>query len=300
MDYSTHVDTLKIQVDTYDTFEQHTLLKEILGFIIESRFLYVDHKDKRIGLNKIIREYYVYAKNKVVAVVNTGISREKNKYTSRYLSKCYISITFAGLKSYNKIKDKASKDCLFRVCAFLNENNISFKITELDICIDIKADFENVMAIAIKKTPKTKYYGINERQTFSKTNYIEKISKKNLHRAIQRAYTYDKSHKEGLSSNLTRFELKLQSKYFNHYGLCLESIEKAINKYYVMYFEDLRDKFYIMGVYDKYQYFRNREVKRYSLDDYRLHPNINYVKKFINLINKIDFLDLDFGLLDYE
>jgi len=77
---------------------------------------------------------------------------------------------------YNIGADNASNECLFRISAFCNTKKYIFRVTQLDIALDISAKFTQVLAVCTKRTASTKYYSLSEQQTFEKTRYVEKIA----------------------------------------------------------------------------------------------------------------------------
>ncbi len=85
-------------------------------------------------------------------------------------------------------------------------------------------------------------------------------------KALLRSYVYDKGAKEGLCAPITRFELKLQSKYFSKYGFRIDNIQKALNRYHVMYFPDIADKCKKIEEYRSYKRVYKRERERLGLD----------------------------------
>lgn len=129
-------------------------------------------------------------------------------------------------------------------------------------------------------------------QAYTNTTYIEKIPSKNLEKAVLRAYTYNKSLKERLSKHITRFELKLQPKYFHKYSFNITSIEKALSRYYVMYFKNSHEKTRIIEAYERYQLFRKREIDRLNLEKYRLNPDITKIKSFLEQLLNINDFDI--------
>lgn len=78
------------------------------------------------------------------------------------------------------------------------------------------------------------------------------------------------------------------------------SVQRALDKYYVMYFPDLRDKFNLMNIYDKSCIFRKKEILQYGLENYRLYFDIQYIQNFITSIKTIDYFLLKNGFVDIE
>jgi len=292
MHYTTQLDTVSIQVDFDTDIEQRDLLHSLIGYT-QSLGLYINTKDYSINPTLIRKEHFIYANNITVASITTGGFRAGSYTGNGYKMQYYVSIKFAGLKSYNELFDQTSKEVLLRVCAFLNSRGITFKLTELDVCIDMECSYKHVTAICTRKSPKTNYYDIGEHQAYDGTTYIEKIASCKLDRAVLRTYIYDKSAKENLPYPVTRFEIKLQPKYFNRYGFETSSIAKAFDRYYLMYFASLKEKQSITDAYNQYPYVRRREIRKLGLDKYRVYPNMEYINQFINqllTIKDIDFL----------
>jgi hypothetical protein len=279
MKHATAIDTIGIQIDCNDATEQQYVLTGLLDFIIKADSLYLQNNSFILDSNVMIIEYCIYANNTIVAKINTGIFRTGK--VNNYVTKYYINVTFAGLKRCNEVLDAVSMDSLLRVCAYFNVKNIKFKLTELDICIDVDCPFEHMLAICIKKTPKTKYYTFNDRQAYSNTTYIEKISIKKLNSSVSRAYYYDKRAKQNLDYDRSRFELKLQHRYFNKYGFDTKAIQNALNRYYVMYFKNIGDRNAIIEAYNGYEFVREKEAIGLDLHRYRIYPDIDVIQNFI-------------------
>jgi hypothetical protein len=274
MNYHTEIDTVGLQVDCYDHYEQHKVFDQLLSFIADLG-LFVKRKETIVGAVPR-REYVVYRNNRTLVTIYSG------SYGSKGEVRFYVTIKFAGLKTYDTFLDVTSHQYLLQVAAFLNTNNIRFKLSELDIAIDAECSFDHIMALCVKRSPKTEYHVLTERQLFRTTTYIEKIPKNRENKSVLRAYTYDKAYKEKLHTPLTRFELKLQPKFFNKYGFSLVAIEKALDRYYVMHFHHLDEKYYVMQQISGYKSVRKRECQQLGLDRYRLYPDMGVVERFIN------------------
>ena len=298
MEHSTTVDTVGIRIEVNSDFEQREIQNEILNYIRDTRGIYISCKNYFYGKGEhdFSREYFIHCINTTIATIYTGFFTKINHTTKQFQKKFYINIKFAGLKRYDKAIDKASLDCLLRVCAYLNTRGIPFYLTELDVCIDVKCAFEHLLSVCVRRSPKTKYYGLRDSQKYNNTTYLEKIEKEKLDRAVLRAYAYDKSYKEDLDYALTRFELKLQPKYFNKYGFYIKAIEKAINRYYVMYFDSLDIKNSKIDKYNSYKNPKKREIERLGFEDYRIYADMNYIEDFIDLLQEIDEFSYKFGL----
>ncbi|MAD42352.1 MAG: hypothetical protein CL623_08170 [Arcobacter sp.] len=293
MNYTTEIDTIVLQIDFFNLREKKKTEDEILIYLRNIGLYIKEEMNTYSGYGLM---YTAYLNNSILFRITSG---SFNTYTSSgFISKSYISIKFAGLKTYSLNKDRRSFHHLINLCSFCNSRNILFKITELDICIDVRCLFKNMLAMCVKKSPKTKYYDIGEEQKFSgQTTYIEKFkTKKKSDTAVLRSYLYDKSHKEDLDFPLTRFELKLQPKFFNKYDFNINSIEKALDRYYLMYFNDVKLKNSKVNAYNNYSVFRKREIKRQKLDNFRLTPDLNYIQYFLFLIRNINHNNYNYFL----
>lgn len=285
MNYSTIVDTVKLQADFHTALEQRDILEALLSTLSTTGRLRIQQKNHPTNTNNLVfkRDYFIYSHGTTIATITTGAFNERN-HTIGYTTKYYISVKLAGLCRYNEIIDAMSKYCLLKICAFFNTYAIAFKLTELDVCLDMECEFHHLLALCVKKSPKTDYYRLRDMQTYADTTYIEKIPYKKLEKAVLRAYLYNKSHKERLCQKITRFELKLQPKYFHKYGFDIVPIEKALSRYYVMYFKNSSDMSQVIEAYEKYQTFRKREINRLGLEKYRLNPDIAKIKSFLELL----------------
>lgn len=286
MNYHTVIDTVKVQVDFNTALEQQEALNTLIHTLATTSTFYIQYKNEVFQ-----RDYCIYSYQTIIATITTGSYSERSHHVG-YIHKYYISVKLAGLCRYDEKIDFISRYCLLKICAFFNDNNIAFKLTELDVCIDTECEFHHLLALCVKKSPKTDYYKPSDMQTYTNTTYIEKIPSKNLEKAVLRAYTYNKSLKERLSKHITRFELKLQPKYFHKYSFNITSIEKALSRYYVMYFKNSYERTRIIEAYEKYQLFRKREIDRLNLEKYRLNPDITKIKSFLEQLLNINDFDI--------
>jgi len=277
--YTTEIDTVKIQLDFNNQEQQHTVHSNLIDYI--SKYYFVNYKDFTNEITRQInRVFFVYYNNTYIASISTGIYTTYDR-NHRPNSIYYISIKLAGLKRYNEVIDNASSDCLFRVCAFCNSNELVFKMTQLDIALDINAKFNNVLTVCTKRTPNTQYFSLSEQQVFKQTRYVEDIARDRLHKVSKHAYTYDKAYKEGLDYSLTRFELSLNPKFFGKNGANIDAIAKALDRYHVMYYPTIKEKTNKINEYESFINFRSRDIKRIGFEAYRVYPNLMYINEFL-------------------
>jgi hypothetical protein len=285
MRYQTTIDTVAIQIDLRDSNTRDKILQDILS-LLRINNIYITHNDYPINVahsNFMIREYQAVANNVVVASVRAGSYSYKDTNTKISITTYYVAIEFAGLIRYNNQLDRLANDTLLLVCAYLNTRHITFKITGMDIALDLFTDYSKILALCTKKAPKTAYCTANETQVYSTTSYIEKIPLDKQDKVVQKAYLYDKAVKENLSYKLTRFEVKLQSSFFATNRLNLwTSILNALSKYHVMYVPKLKEKQRLMDDYDACSVLRNRDIKRIGFDNYRCYYDMAAITGFIN------------------
>ena len=283
MKYQTTIDTVSIQIDLQEERKREGILDNLLS-LLRNNNLYIEHNGYSTTLysNFYVQEYKAYANKVVMVSIKVGSYSYRDRYTGQILTIYYIALKFAGIQRYDEHLDKKANELLFGICAYLNRQNIIFKLTGLDVALDLFTDFSKVLALCTKKSPTTTYYAANEAQIYHLTTYIEKLSQYQYHKAVQKAYLYDKSAKEQLAKKLTRFEVKLQSLFFqkNRYNN-IAAIIKALDKYHVMYVPQIKQKQYLMDAYDKHHILRQRDIKKIGFDDYRCYYDIPVIVNFI-------------------
>lgn len=273
VEYETNIDTVAIQLDFNSHQEQRDMLNALWQWIIDNKIAKLT-EFKTGRLNKFHKYSMFYGHSKI-ATIHTG-------YTSRKSSNAlyYLRIRFAGLKSFNTKADRASYDALMHICAYLNTNKVSFRFVELDIAIDTFCKFNNILAGCIKPTRNVRYNPLGYTQYFNKvpTMYLEELSdvgrRKN---AYMRSYLYNKGAKENLEYEVTRWELKLQNRYFLDNGFNMYAIEKALNKYRIAYFNKALHPS-IISHYDSFA----KLGQEYSYTN--IYPDVDAIKEFIATI----------------
>lgn len=289
---STSIDTIGIQVNLREEDTRDFILDGILTHLREKNY-YVAEKPYSANDYFFRKEYYIYAYNQTLCSLRLGSFSSKISLTDIYTTTYYIAIEFAGLKRYHEPLDTISKKALLIVSAYFNTRNIFYKLTNLDICMDMYTGFENVLALCTKKYPKTAYFTANEPQPYETTRYIEKITYDKLDEVMQRSYLYDKSLKEGLPFHLIRFELKLQAKFFSkNSDNLIGSILSALDRYHVMYIPLKKERNYLVQQYDACPILRERDIKRIGFDKYRCYSDPTAIHAFISEIFSIKERDL--------
>lgn len=281
LDYHTGLDKLGSKIEFDNAVEQRETLEELREYIIKKYKSVYFKEIKRLFFNK----YYFYYNRKTIFGIVTGCYKKKNPKATGYYPQYYINITFSGLRRYDEKLDEITKDVLYSVYAFLHTKEILYTNTAADIYLDIKAPLKNIVSLCVKKAPSVKYNKPNEEQEKININYVEKVSPTNYNKTALRGYWYNKGKRAKLKYNLTRFELKLQPKYFYKYGFSLESMEKALDKYYVLFFQNIDEKQQKIDKYSNYKYVAKRELKKLEFDKYKLKFDITAIKKFLNLLD---------------
>ncbi|MEA3512066.1 MAG: hypothetical protein U9R37_00545 [Campylobacterota bacterium] len=289
--YTTYIDTIAIQINCRsDSNKQREILLGIKEYLRSMFNAYIEYIEYKVGFDTRI-EHKVYCNNRSVLSVITGFSN--NNY--------YLKITFAGLSTYDTLVDDTSYIYLFNVVAYINSNQLNLSISELDIVIDIpNVSFDNLLTFCSSHTSGTQYHDLGEIQLYDgETNYIEKFKDRYAASvAIKRAYLYDKRVKElnehnyDIGYEVQRFEVKLNSRYFNKYGLDISTLEHTLSKYHLLYFENIIDKYNIINRYNNYSKVTKREIGRMDLEQYRLHPDMDYINTFLFYIQTITMDDL--------
>lgn len=292
----TGVDTIKIQIDVeHDDKEiQHSMQQDIIDWIYN--FTYdnlpgvkiekIEHKYGENDTDK--RAEYVVIKNKRnVFSICSGATRIKSDETLKIIR--YVSLEFAGLQSYNHSLDQIARYSLKKIVGFLNSSSINWKITELDIFLDVMCKLKNIYAFCNTKAPNVLYHGVDSVQKYKdETEYIEMFeSEEQMNEATKRAYVYDKGLKyykkfcKKLAYDITRFELKLQPKFFTYDECSIDNIKKALDKYSILAFEDLSIKSKLLNYFRRFPALTKSELEHIKLDRFRLIPDIDFVATFL-------------------
>ncbi len=285
MKHETNIDTFALQINFEKAVDQRNKLSLLCQWVT-IRELGKLEQDKS---SKFIIKYEVFFAGTVIFTIHSGFTSKADGLTGEK-GLYYIRIRFAGLKSHKQRQDEASFNALMTICAFLNTTRSKFRMVELDLAIDTFCNFDNILAICVNKSGSTTYNQIGHKQYYKgsiPTTYIEKYrNEQEANNAVLRAYLYNKSAKEGLYSSITRFELKLQNRFFLQYGLSEKSIMEAINRYYVMFFDSIQKKTQYIHILNNFK-STPKEMEILGLNRFRLFANKNVVREFIRLVNSV-------------
>ncbi|WP_066169013.1 hypothetical protein [Aliarcobacter cryaerophilus] len=288
----TGLDRIKLRVEFFDSNEQSEFiiaLKSLLSDSIEKMYF----KDNSQNNSLFINGYY--QRNKYLSIVSSCYSKSMFINRKKNLVPIFsVTVEFAGLKSYNDKKDILMNKYLMKVISYLNFNLINFEIIGLDLFVDVDKPFKNMFAFCNKKVGKVKYYKTLEKQYHFGTHYIEKFN--NTHKNImRRAYLYDKSLKENLFLPITRFELKIQTRFFNRNKIdnffdkkifYTNLLNRLIESYHILYFRSIAIKNLELASYAFLEdNIRRRDIYKLFLNYYRIIPDIsNVVDDLLNLL----------------
>jgi len=292
--FKTVIDSVGIRIECSSAYEQRVILNRLLEYVRGSNPSYfINYKDYVINpmTGAINREYFIYSHSKTLASL-TSMSYQAGK--KRRTTVYYVKVTWAGIKTYNEFTDNLSLLCMLSMTSWLRYNKIDFRLSELDLGIDVQSDFEHVFVLPVKRVPNVKYYKPDAIQKYEgQTAWIEKINLKRKDHVASRAYIYDKQYKEDLDDVVARFELKLQTGFFNNpklskYNSMLLAIYKALDRYAVLHFEDVNAKHYVVQQYNEIINSdiknKSRKIKGLELDQYRLYPDTKFIDEFLSIV----------------
>ena len=244
-----------------------------------------------------LREYNYYCDDginiefnyKSIATIDKGsfsyITKNKKKANKVW----YLSIKLAGLKKYIHERDKASHNALMLIVSYLNTHELTFKVTQLDVALNIFTKLDNTLALCTHRYATTKYWKASEDQLFTTTRYMEKFkSAKHKAEAVSHGCLYDKSAKESLDYNLTRFEISFQKKFFKNNGFNVGAMYNEFYRYHVMYIPNQKKKQEIMAKYDSLEVIRKKDIKDMKLERCMLHIDINVLVDFTTNLYLVD------------
>lgn len=264
---NTYIDTLGIRCECSSKVQRDSLFNSIIDFLKDRNIVGIRYNKERSNQYYQITEL-LHANSKL-ATIARGYFKKDTLVDPDYY---YININFYGLKRYSK-KDDASLLLVRTIMAFLNTNNVYYRPTEIDFAMDIKWKIEHIVAVCICRSPNVDYYPIGDKHDDSiiqdnvGTYYIEKFdSYKRKKNAMSRAYLYDKRQKEiekynrDIGFDLTRFELKLQKRFFVKNEFNFITRYKALQKYTVLYFRDLENKEQFICQYNKAHNSKRRKI----------------------------------------
>ena len=192
INYTVNIDTLKLQIYFINSSKQREVMDRL------ARALHTTYPFLKVNYNTNPIPNGVYTHT-----VNTGrttiLKLTSGAYKDLYKRTIYyITVEIAGLKQYHR-NDKIAHDCLIRLVAYLNTNNIQFDYSGIDIAVDMECPFIYTYAFCNKRAAGVNYYKSYEQQYYLTTYYIERYNKTH-NKVMKRAQVYDKSVKDNYIS----------------------------------------------------------------------------------------------------
>jgi len=284
MTFTTEADTIKLQIDTYAQDKQRTVFDGIVYALQSTYNLYINCDTRS---NKGVLTRQVWTAGTKILELKTGMFLSGSHKDKKRIPIYYISVEMAGMKRYHSTLDSISYNCLLRIAAYLNTNIIPFDIASLDICVDMRCQFIYTYAFCNKRSSGVNCYKVGEQQPYANTHYIEKYNHTHNY-VMKRAYLYDKSFKEGLDYFVTRFELKLQSRFFSRDNYFYAPIIESLYKYHILYFPTLEEKDAALSLYAQHEgIIRRRDLHKLGLDRYRVYPDITNINRLVERLYEI-------------
>lgn len=290
---ATGLDRVKLRVEFFNSNEQSELiiaLKSLLSDGMKSMYFRDNYSNNSLFINGY------YLGNMYLSIIGSCYSKSMFINKKKDIVSIFsVTVEFAGLKSYNDKKDNLMHQYLMKVISLFNFYNINYEVIGLDLFVDVDKPFKNMFAFCNKKVGKVKYYKTLEKQYHFGTHYIEKFN--NTHKNVmKRAYLYDKSLKEDLLLPVTRFELKIQTRFFNRCKIYnffdrkifyTNLLNRLMESYHILYFRSLVLKNQELASYALFEdTIRRRDFYKLSLNNYRIIPNIsNVVDDLLNLLD---------------
>ncbi|MGJ0360181.1 hypothetical protein [Aliarcobacter cryaerophilus] len=287
------LDRIKLRVEFFNSNEQSKLINALRSLLSDGmKSMYF--RDNYSNNSLFINGYYLG--NMYLSIIGSCYSKSMFINKKKDIVSIFsVTVEFAGLKSYNYKKDNIMHNYLMKVISLFNFSNINFEVIGLDLFVDVDKPFKNMFAFCNKKVGGVKYYKTLEKQYHFGTHYIEKFN--NTHKNVmKRAYLYDKSLKEKLLFPITRFELKIQTRFFNRNKIngffdrkifYTNLLNRLMESYHVLYFRSLVLKNQELTSYALFEdTIRRRDFYKLSLNNYRIIPNIsNVVDDLLNLLD---------------
>lgn len=158
-----------------------------------------------------------------------------NHSGTRHNPNTYTTFKFVGLKSYDESKDTKRMGILYKFINFLSTLKVQYKLSVIDLSFDFhikRTSIENFLPIRMgTRTDINDPFNYYEKTTL----YVEDTS---IAKPSLKGCLYDKSSKEHLSQNITRFEISIRDlkNAANNYEAIIEHINKQLLKYKLFYF----------------------------------------------------------------
>jgi hypothetical protein len=153
---NTYIDTLGIRCECNSKEERDSLFNSIIAFLKDSEIVGIRANTQKSN------QYYQITEllhgNSKLATISKGYFKKDTIVDPDYY---YININFYGLKRYSKT-DRALLLLVRTVMTFLNTYYIYYRLTELDIAMDINSKIEHIVAMCNNRSPNVIYYPLGD------------------------------------------------------------------------------------------------------------------------------------------
>lgn len=204
--HDTFIDSIDIIFDGYETYN------EILKYVTDNNELYF-YKNQIKNTNNLYKDIVKSLKTNTVLFSFQRISNNFHKESIHY-----TRIGFYGLKSYVTEVDIERKKYMFDLIYHLQIKGYEYRISGIDISLDLNTNHNKVFAIRTKSGGKKNKRSEVELEPINGRNesyYIEQGRSQTVS-----AILYNKSFKErnkdtSIIGDMTRFEIRLGRKVFS-------------------------------------------------------------------------------------
>lgn len=294
-----YVDSIALRIDFVDKEYREVVFRQLSNFVKEKKIVAIQYDNE--NSTKYRQVTNLLSSNTIIAKITRSAYTYDNHNLPSPIQHYYLAISFFGMKRYDEKIDEKSMLLLKNIVAYLNTNNVSFSLTQLDIAVDIKQNTNNLLAVCINRKAKTQYHQLGTFDSFGKniqtnsgTFEIEKfesIQKQN--NVMKRAYLYDKRKKEIIKANndmgfeLSRFEVSFQNRFFLQNEVSVNSFLQALKDYKLFYFESIVQKEQLIQAYNK----ANNNKHRNQLIDKIAQTTSTITIKMFNVGNMLRMMD---------
>lgn len=199
----------------------------------------------------------------------------------------YINIIMTGIMDYDYDLILVRAEFIAGIRSALLSSGADIRVSAIDVCIDTNNKYENMLAYCGIERPNVDYIPLDKKQKYETTTYVEDLNRKQVSTASSRSYWYDKTKKDNLNFTLTRFEVKMQPRFFYKVEM-LDTSSKVLDnleRYRLLHFNSTRN---LRRVRKLLQNKINAGVNLKELDKissaYRLYFDRGFVEEVVSNI----------------
>jgi hypothetical protein len=278
--YNTYIDSISLKINTPATTCNSDILKQITTLLIDNKFATSKDQYQFVLFTK------VYKGNKQLMSIKSGTDGGGKYRDTTY----YLELSFYGLKSYNRDRDRDSLKLIYLICKYLVLKKIPYDLSELDIAIDIEdISSEELFVIRShipfksKNNPLEPYINFKDNYKKTDTYYIEKQN------SDMRSYIYNKTVKEFetqsnvMDKQITRFEIKIGKRFLKlkDKSNLIGFIKKQSKFYKIIYFENIDNCINSKQLYIENNLCNSYKLKQKLSTGIELKYDMDLISKFI-------------------